>query len=187
MVEDLYLKAIVDSFSRIQLKVGLKDLKENDIRNHLVYDLENNNNILKPLLDNATLKLTKENTLLISPSETKRTDIEFFISLLGDFVVECKRLGSIDSRYINEGVHRFTNEIYAAKDTEAGMIGFVNSGDIDTICPGMNLKIQLDDSYIDDKGSLPNRCNNFDYSFHTLFKRKSKKEILIHHLFVKLA
>src|ERR1700752_248565 len=84
LVEGLYIPALIESFDRLKLIPGFSGKTENEIRNHLAFDLENNNKILSAFIQHKIVKLTKENTLLLTPEETKRTDIEFFISWFGD-------------------------------------------------------------------------------------------------------
>lgn len=186
LVEELYLSAIVDSFKRIQKIPNINSLIENKIRNHLVYDLENNNQFLQPFLQANILKLTKENTLLLSPMNTKRTDIEFFISIFGDFVVECKNLRSAEQRYVDDGVQRFTNESYSKSDYESSMVGFIVGGNISPIISGLKAKVVKHKSSANCKNLLTKPCLMYQYSFHSEHSRKTQPPILIHHLFVDL-
>jgi hypothetical protein len=185
IIENLYLAAIIDSFERLKTVSGIAGLPENKIRNHLVFDLENDNDLLRPFLETKTLKLTKENTLLLSPNETKRTDFEFFISGHGDFVVECKNLASAEKRYIDKGIKRFTEEYYAKKDDRAAMIGFVISNDINKLITRLNKKVQDESSFIKIP-SLEDLCIGYEYSFHSSHKRLSRADIILYHLFVML-
>lgn len=183
LVENLYQNAIINSFNRLQKIKNIGSLTENTIRNHLAFDLENDNPILRPYLQSKILKLTKENTLLLSAVNTKRTDIEFFISGYGDYVIECKNLSSAEQRYINEGVKRFTNEFYSSDDSEAGMIGFIIGGDISSILGNLENKVKQDGTF----ASTPsNKCNKYIYSFHSTHTRNTKSNIYIHHLFINL-
>ncbi len=184
LVENIYMKAILDSFQRLKAVVGINTFIENKIRNHLAHDLENYNPILKPFLELKVLKLTKENTLLLSPDTTNRTDIELFISGHGDFVIECKNLKSAEQRYINDGLHRFTSGSYATKDSEAGMIGFIVGGSIISIVKGIASKIKADPSYIISVADA--NCNGYIESFHSTHSRAKNDNIYIHHLFVDL-
>lgn len=186
LVENLYLKALIESFTRLRLIPGIGDLIENQIRNQLAYDLENNNNILRPYLQNKIVKLTKENTLLPSPTRSNRTDIEFFISFLGDFVVECKNLSSAEQRYINDGVNRFISGQFSSNDSEAAMIGFIVGGGIPSIKEKLYLKVENESSAEKNYSHSQERCSGYEHSFHSLHTRPNKKKILIHHLFVDL-
>jgi hypothetical protein len=186
LIEGLYIPAIIDSFQRLKNIPQISNLIENKIRNNLVYDLENNNPILKPFLQNNILKLTKENTILISPAITKRTDIEFFISLYGEFVVECKSLRSAEQRYIDEGVARFTSEFYSKNNSEAGMIGFIVNGPMDKIMDGLIMKVQKHQLVLNSNYRLKQNCVSYIHSFHSEHNRITKNSILIHHLLIYL-
>jgi hypothetical protein len=185
LVENLYQRALVESISHIKSVPDINTLIETAIRNHLAYDLENNNTQLRPYLEYKTLKLTKENTLLLSPTQSKRTDIEFFISGFGDFVVECKNLKSADQRYIEEGINRFIQGFYSSRDSEAGMIGFIVGGKITTIIPKMISKINAEPSSVDDIDEQ-GICSDYNSSFHSNHHRANNTQIYIHHLFVDL-
>lgn len=187
LVENLYIKALIDSFQRLQATPGIKSQIENVIRNHLAYDLEKNNSILRPYLQNKILKLTKENTILQSPLVSGRTDIEFFMSFYGDFVVECKNLKSAEQRYITDGVSRFTTEFYSKDDSEAGMIGFIVGGNISSITPNLSIRVEKESTFDKTlKSHLSLKCLAYKDSFHSSHTRPTKGAILIHHLFVAL-
>ena len=185
LVENLYQNAILDSFQRLQAIPGIGSNTENVIRNHLAYDLEKANSILQPYLQKKILKLTKENTILPSSTTTRRTDIEFFMSSYGDFVVECKNLRSADQRYINDGLIRFTNEVYSTEDSEAGMIGFIVGGDIAKIQLNLHNKLKGHGTYLVSP-LASSKCNGYVYSFHSTHKRTTKSAIYIHHLLINL-
>lgn len=185
LVENLYQHAVIDSFPNLQAVVGINRLSENTIRNHLVYYLENSNSILQPYLQKKIIKLTKENTVLHSPTETRRTDIEFFMSGYGDFVIECKNLNSADRRYIDDGLLRFVNEFYSTNDSEAGMIGFIVGGSIAGIESNLLAKIRVESSFVSMCPSFA-KCCTYPYSFHTIHKRQTKPNIYVHHLFIDL-
>lgn len=186
LVEDLYVSSLLDSFQRIKGIPGLNSKTENEIRNYLVFDLENYNKLLSPYLQQKILKLTKENTILLTPEETKRTDIEFFMSGYGDFVAECKNLRSVDQRYIDDGVNRFINELYSKKDSDSAMLGFVISGNISSIIAGLKTRVEKVDSFSKEDNHPDEKCKEYDFSFHSTHKRNSGNPILIHHLFVDL-
>lgn len=186
LVHELYIPSIIDSFGRLRVVDKIDTLIENHIRNHLAFDLENDNSILRPYLEKKLLKLTKENTLLISLEETMRTDIEFFLSEFGDFVIECKKLSSADQRYIHDGLARFSGEFYSKKDEEAGMIGFIYGGAIDNIVTNLKPKVKAHQPGADIDALLKEICCGYKHSFHSRHTRITQPEIFIHHLFVDL-
>jgi hypothetical protein len=186
LVEDIYISSLVESFERLKAVPGIADMTENHIRNHLAFDLENHNTLLYPFFQTKLLKLTKENTLLLSPEETKRTDIEFFISGAGDFVVECKKLQSADQRYISEGINRFVTKVYARSAQEAGLLGFVVGGKCASVMAGLRTRIGNERSFDKEYIHPTKTCGAYKFSFHSLHKRESIAAILLHHLFVDL-
>ena len=178
--ENLYLKAIIDSYGRIEKAIGL----ENNIRDRFVWDFVNTNQITCRLFNDGILQIDLERYHFISQNEKKRTDLTFFISGLGNFTFECKRLFKKNSKneaYINEGLKRFIDSQYSRKDDYAGMLGFVVSGDIATI-----------------RSELLNKCRNANYiandftrqkyaewthSIKTAHSRNGSTDICIYHLF----
>ena len=140
LYENLYLRAIVDSYQRINKSTAL----ENEIRDRFILDLERENELTKDLIHNAILQLDFERQHFVSPSEKRRADIVFFITGIGKFTIECKLLFKESSRnqeYINEGLKRFAEIKYSKDEGYAGMIGFVVSGNIRTITEDLSAKV----------------------------------------------
>lgn len=182
VIECLYLKAILDSYHRIKSIPGRQTFTEYQIRNKIVYDLENNNEFLKYWIDEKIIQLTSESQI-IKEEELYRTDIVFFVSLLGSFVIECKRLRSAEQRYLDDGVRRFVDLEYAQKDQFGCMIGFVVGGNILLINSKLASKVR---EYWYDKNFehlLSIKCANWDTSFQSKHIRKDSSPIHIYHLF----
>jgi len=182
LVEELYLTSIVDSYSRVSLISGIDSLIENQIRDKVYFDLENNNEILKEFIQNKTLKLTNENRI-INETDVFRTDIEFFVSAMGTFVIECKRLSSAEQRYIDDGVARFTSLQYSKHETEAAMLSFIVGGNVASISKNLKDKSSKHEPSDDIALFLDKLCMKHPHSFHSKHKRKSIDPILLHHLF----
>jgi len=182
VVEELYLASIVDSYSRVVLISGIDTLIENQIRDKVYFDLENNNEILKEFIQNKTVKLTNENRI-INEIEVFRTDIEFFVSTIGTFVIECKRLSSAEQRYVDEGVARFTSLQYSGNESEAAMLSFVVGGNVAAISKSLKEKCSKHEPTADIATYLSSLCLKQFHSFHSKHKRKSHDPILLHHLF----
>jgi len=178
--ENLYLKAIIDSYGRIEKSIDL----ENNIRDRFVWDFENTNQITCRLVNDGILQIDLERYHFISQNEKKRTDLTFFISGLGNFTFECKRLFKKTSKneaYIADGLKRFIDSQYSRMNDYAGMLGFVVSGDITTI-----------------RAELLNKCRNVSYipndftsqeydewkhTIKTAHSRNGNTNICIYHLF----
>ncbi|MEK7431670.1 MAG: hypothetical protein AABZ74_00940 [Cyanobacteriota bacterium] len=186
IIRFLYIPAMIDSFNRVKQIPKISSQKENDIRNIFIKDIEYDNELLKDLIDNNIIKLTSEGQIIGENLEINRTDIELFISGVCNFVIECKNLRSADKRYLDEGIKRFIDEIYAKNDNYAGMMGFVVSGTftttttklpnkIENFCPitpkhSINLTLSIDGDYAE---------------FLSKHKCKTTKEISIFHLLLK--
>lgn len=182
LYENLYIKAIVDAYQRINKSAAL----ENEIRDRFILDLEKENEFTKDLIQNEILQLDFERPHFVSPSEKRRTDIVFFISGFGSFTIECKRLfkeSSKNEEYIDEGLKRFIELKYSSKESYAGMIGFIISGDILTITSDLNEKVKDCFFVLRQSNFLSKRCVNWKYSFQSKHNRINNTKIHIYHLF----
>jgi len=182
LYENLYLKAITDSYRRVKKSIAL----ENEIRDRFIRDLENENQLTKRLIQNNILQLDFERPHFVSETEKRRTDIVFFISGFGNFIVECKRLHKEtgkNSEYIEAGLKRFIEIKYSEKEGHAGMIGFIVSGDISTITSSLNTKVK-DFFFVPTQHALLKKsCAGWKYSFQSTHNRINNTRIHIYHLF----
>lgn len=196
IIESIYLKALIDSYDRIKLIKDINTYIENKIRNEIIKDFENKNDIIKYWIDLKIISLSSEKQI-IKENDIKRTDIEFFISEYGTFVIECKRLKSTEQRYIKgrfdekekkykeDGIERFTNSIYAKEDEFAGMIGFIVGGDMNTIVKNLKDRVKNFKYSNDNYDLLDLKCAGWETSFQSKhFKNNDKiKTIHLYHLF----
>ncbi len=176
LIENCYLKAIVDSYQRVDKNISI----ENDIRDRFVHDFYHVSPILKKWLQLKILHVNWERWVFKNENDLGRADLSFELSGL-DFIVECKRLKDARLEYVNNGVKRFVDLEYAKGDTYAGMLGFIISGEMEIIY-----------------GKLQNKCKAFNYSendfckqgfdgwknaFKSCHNRTDNSEIKIYHLF----
>lgn len=177
VIEKLYIQSLHDTYQRINKNTGL----ENEIRDRFIKDFYFDNPLLKNWINLGILKLNWEGQLFKTKEQTGRTDIEFFISGLGSFVVECKRLKSASSQYINEGLHRFINKDYSENESYAGMMGFVVEGDIKSICFSLETKCR-NENYCEND-FVNTKTKIIENSFFTSHNRKNTNAINIYHMF----
>ncbi len=178
LFENLYLKAFIDSYRRIERGTVL----EEKIRDQFVYDLEWANPLTKHLIQEQILILTWERWLNLSDTEKRRADISFSISGV-EFIIECKCLKYADINYVDGGVKRFVELKYSKNDTHAGMIGFVIDGDIDKIVTNLKPKIEgfcFSQGY---ETLLKKRSLAWKESFQSRHQRSDKTTIHLYHLF----
>lgn len=104
------------------------------------------------------------------------------------YTFECKRLDHKKKNplYITEGIKRFVTNSYAAAMPRAGMIGFVEAGDIETIKKDINRRLR--DISQKDK-FLTTRFlqffsveENFKYSYFSRHHRIENSQIDLYHL-----
>lgn len=181
MLENVYLRALIDAFSRIP-----KELRtEEKIRDALLRDLENENPLTKEVIAKKYLFVTLEKWKQISEKEKSRADIVF--STMGlEFVIECKRLKSAETAYIEEGLRRFIELKYAEKDDFAGMLGFIVAGNPEKIVQNLKNKVKDFHPTTDIENWLAKQCADHHLSFQSKHLRNNEKTIHIFHLFFDL-
>ena len=181
LIENLFLKSLIDSFSRVKNIENIYNISENKIRNEFQFDLTYINKLTKQIIENGLITFTAENQIINYESEVKRTDIQFIITGLVTYVVECKKLKGISkAQYIDSGINRFIENIYISKNEEyAGMCSFIVSKDVKHIISGTKERVKqynfvsLNDNLICD----------FENSFSSTHKKVDGYNIQIHHLF----
>jgi hypothetical protein len=176
LIENLFIKSINDTYNRIDKNIGI----ENDIRDRFIYDFYYKSNMLKGLINRNILFVNWERWVFKNEDDLGRTDLSFAISGI-EFMVECKRLKSANSQYINEGLHRFINKDYSENESYAGIMGFVVEGDIQNICFSLETKCKRE-SYCEND-FVKKKTYNAENSFITSHKRNKIENINIYHLF----
>ncbi len=185
VIEQFYLRVIVDSYTRVRQIQGIQELSENKIRNQFVFDIQHKNPLFMPF--NKTVKPISENQI-VTEQELLRSDIEFFISQYGAYVIECKKLKSAEKRYLTDGkgkggIERFTNLDYAADEEAAGMLGFIVKGEAGQIVRNLKQKIAAFCSARDNAFVLQHKCAEYELSFQSKHIRTNHTEIHLYHLF----
>ena len=178
---NLYLKAIIESYKFIDKSVA----DENKIRDRFYWDLTERNPILKDYLEKSTIKIGFEEWKMVSDVKKSRVDLTFYISCFGNFEFECKCFTGKQTKkgqYLSNGLIRFVDLRYAKKESVAGMIGFVVSGDTDAIFDS-NIKNAEDFYSTNPKQSPQNPIDTYwKHGFISFHERTDKSEIKIYHL-----
>lgn len=180
LVENLYLKSIVDSYQRVDKAIHT----ENDIRDRFIYDFYHNSVLLKGLIQTNILYVNWEKWVFKNDQDLGRTDLSFGISGF-EYVVECKRLKSVSQQYIKEGLYRFINNEYSKNESYSGMIGFVIEGDISKIKDGLKDKC-INEKFVDTSYSKES-LDEWNHNFKTTHKREDNSNINIQHLFFEFS
>ncbi|HZK93577.1 MAG TPA: hypothetical protein VFC67_05170 [Prolixibacteraceae bacterium] len=178
LIENLYLKAITDTYARIDKTYGI----ENEIRDRFVHDFHYKSPFLMKLIQANIIYVNWERWVFKNEDDLGRADLSFGISGL-EFIVECKRLKNASQKYIDEGLSRFINQDYSANETYAGMLGFVISGEIEKISIGILRKCETE-KYIQNTFTQQ-KYSDLAYSLKTAHIRKDNSSINIYHLFLK--
>jgi len=176
LIENLYLKAIVDSYHRIDKSIGI----ENDIRDRFVHDFYNTSPLLMKWIQSNIIYVNWERWVFKSDIDLGRADLSFAISGL-EFILECKRLKNASQKYIDEGLYRFLNNEYSANESCSAMLGFVIDGNIEDIRLEILKKCVKEKSIQD--GFSQQKYTDWEYSFKTTHSRKNNSEINVYHLF----
>ena len=193
LVEGLFLQATVDAHQRIKLKPSIKSMIENDIRNLFIEDFKVSNSPLNSYIQNKVITLTSENQAN-TKSLIQRTDIEFHSNIHQiQFVIECKRLSSAETRYVQgstkngkyeiDGLEKFLHFNYAENDEIAGMVGFVVSGDVVKITNGLRQKIAVFHPASTMSQHINLQSIGWDNSFQSAHLKTDRTELLVYHLF----
>ena len=179
LIENLYLKSLINAYPKVLKVENIQNLDENNIRDKFQKILCFNSGKLSELLNSNFIFLGVENQIIKQTGKRKRTDIEFNIPKL-KYVVECKRLKGVSkAQYIDSGISRFINHEYIGEfDKYAGMCSFVIDGDIENIIKGTKKRVA---NYHNIKIDNKTLCN-FEFSFSSIHTKVDKKELLIHHL-----
>ncbi|GAB1345911.1 hypothetical protein [Cloacibacterium normanense] len=158
---------------------------ENKIKNRLYKDYLNNQNIRNKLELNDFLFRTESATVNDNYDEQGYSDIEI-IDLKGSltsteayYIIECKRLddenphhkGSLNNKYISEGINRFIEEKYPTHHNVNGMIAFV----VKSIDIGINC------NHFKDLKEHP-FIKGLDFSYRSNHCTTSGKKITLYHL-----
>lgn len=194
LIEDLYLMAIIEAYKWIKIHDRVDGLLENEIRNKVTRNFKHHNSLLKEHINNYTIVLTKENEAY-TRDETQRTDIELISpGHENKFVVECKRLTSAETRYVNgttdkdgiykiDGMEKFLELIYSESDDYAGMIGFIIKGNSGRIVNSLKPKVK-DFCPSDEIDQFINqKCADWELSFQSTHIRINKTKIHLYHVF----
>ena len=183
--EKIYFRSIIDSYSQIDKSSG----KENKIRDRIVWHLQEKHPFTSPLFQNEIIHIFPEVVSFDSETKTSRADICFVWDIkYGRFIVECKRLYQQPSKnkpYLEDGLIRFIDLRYARTNQLTGMIGFVISGDIDTIFNETAQNTKNFHPTNPKKPILTPTNNNWKYSFTSFHERTDKTEITVYHIILE--
>ena len=193
LIENLFLKATVDAHHRIKLNPNVKSMIENDIRNLFIEDFKYFNSPLSDYIQNRTISFSSENQAN-TKSLTQRTDIELDSNIHNvKFVIECKKLSSAETRYVQgtikngnyeiDGLEKFIHINYAENDKVAAMVGFVVSGNVAKITVGLQKKVVNFHPASTMNNHINLQCIGWDNSFQSTHLKMDKTELLLYHLF----
>lgn len=176
LIENLYLKAIVDSYNRIDKRIGI----ENDIRDRFIHDFYNVSPLLKKWIQLNIIFVDWERWVFKNETDLGRADLSFAISGL-EFIVECKRLKNASQLYIDEGLKRFINNEYSKNESTSAMLGFIIKGNIADIKIGLLRKCETE-NYIENEFNQQ-KYSDWKHCFKTTHSRKDNTDINLYHLF----
>ena len=196
LIEQLYLAAIVDAYSRIRIIPGIGGLKENKIRNEVVRDFHFNNPVISSYFQSKIIYLAAENQANTSTLE-QRTDLEIHSGHhQHNFVIECKNLTHAETRYVHgrikdgiykhEGLEKFIDLAYAETDNEGAMLSFIVSGTPTSIVSTLNKKVQKFRPSSDCVHLSTQNCIGWSLSFQSSHICSNGKIFRLYHLFYEL-
>lgn len=181
IIEELFLRAILDSFDRMEIETVLEEA----IRDALVRDLEVENAYTKDYLADNFFFLSFEHWENVSETERSRSDMVLFTTGLA-FVIECKVLRFADAKYIEEGIKRFVEMKYSKTSNFAGMLGFIVKGKPESIIKNLKKKIKQFHLLPESEHLLEETILDYPLSFQSKHLRENQTPIHIYHLFLDL-
>lgn len=184
-IKKLFIPSLIDSCSRVEKIRNISEYTEPNIRNEFQYDLIYRNILTKNLIKDNLITLGCENQIINKEKEIMRTDIQFVINGIINYVIECKKLENANkSQYIDKGLSRFIENRYiGANEKYAGMCSFIVGGvKISDIIENIQKKI-IEYNF---KRIIKKNICNLKYSFSSLHSKIDENDIFIHHLFFKL-
>ena len=196
LIEQLYLAAMVNAYSRICTIPGIGGLKENKIRNEVVRDFKDNNPVISSYFQNKIIYLAAENQANTATLE-QRTDLEIHSGHhQHNFVIECKNLTHAETRYVqgrtknggyqHDGLEKFIDLTYAKTDNEGAMLSFIVSGTPTSIVSTLNQKVQVFHPSPDCLHLSNQYCIDWSLSFQSSHICSNEKVFRLYHLFYDL-
>lgn len=181
---DNYIRLIIKAYQSIPIESHRIIKKEEDRRTELVEHmrcLKHEFHINSPIVYEAGEK-------------TKRMDICCYLNYLKeDYYIcfECKRFlkneitnSYIERKYYGEGIKRFEDGEYSRNMPQAGMVAFLESGNIDKLKE--TLKRKIPSKTIDKKIEDISLEYSFFYIFRTVHKRVMGQSLSLHHILLDL-
>ena len=193
LVEGLFLRAIIDAYHRVKFNPEVKSMNENDIRNLFIEDFKQSNAPLNKYIQNNVIVIASENQAN-TKSLVQRTDIELHSSIHQiHFVIECKRLSSAETRYIQgttkngkyeiDGLEKFLDLQYAENESKAAMVGFVVNGNIIKITKSLKQKVAIFNPDKKMNTYIDLQCIGWENSFQSLHLKRDSSSLSLYHLF----
>jgi hypothetical protein len=185
------LSHVITSYKQMLIDNVSLTNDENKIRDVLLYsylkkpDFKNKNDMNDFLFDKELEEGKGRIDIRVTPLNT-------FISDDAYYIIECKRLNSINTsgksglngQYISEGVCRFVSQKYSSYYQTNGMIGFiVDDLDINKNIVTLNtlLSSQFPEAYTVKEISKRDIANGFNFSYYSTHT-SNKNELLLYHL-----
>jgi hypothetical protein len=185
LIEELYLKAIIDSYQRIKQISGIGKMSENEIRNKFIEDFKFYNEKLVQYISNKT----------VTKNEIYKSDMEFITAIPENkFVVECKILNAAQQRYLQgkndkngvyhpDGIERYVELVYAKDDDFAGMMSFIVKGNPEKIVERLKSRVKKFYPSENAENLINEKCVGWELSFQSKHLRKDETVIHLYHLF----
>jgi hypothetical protein len=196
LIEQLYLGAIVDAYPRIRAIPGIKNLKENAIRNEVVRDFKFNNPVISDYFQSKIISIAAENQANTATLQ-QRTDLEISSNIHQHlFVLECKNLDSAETRYVHgrtvnntyqhDGLEKFIDLTYGETDDEGAMFSFIVGGSPAAIVNSLKQKVQTFHPSPDCVHLSNQQCIGWSLSFQSSHICVNNKVFHLYHLFYDL-
>ena len=189
IIEGLYIPSIIRAYDYVRTTTtkNLRELKENDLRDELMIIFQDKYQFLGKY--RKYVNVSSEQTKVIIK---KRTDLEFFVSHFGSFIVECKQFEDYDLSYIKgknkngvydqNGLERFISCVYVTgEDKYAGMLGFYKNDTPAELIANLQIKIKKYFPKTHFPNFQPEQFSHYPHSFLSYHPREDETEITVYH------
>lgn len=183
LIYNLILKPIYEAYEKlIEDDDSVSENNENTISQKIVWYI-NNKTSISNLINRGTITLILRQKIPVTVDELYEPDIEFKLATRLFMEIEAKRIYEKNKwsirEYLDEnGLDRFLEEKYSVNRDYAGMLGYVQKGNIEKVYEDCKTKI-VGKSFIE-----LSEIQTIRSCFFSRHNKVSGQEIQIYHLFL---
>lgn len=183
-IKNYVLTPITEAYDKVKSGSKIVTDKEDDITKKIVWYIKKESSITK-LIEKRSIRVIMRSKEHVTIDELNEPDIQFLLDTKLWIVIEAKKMyignNWTSSEYTGErGLNRFLTDYYPSEDNVAGMLGYVQNGDLKKIL--INVKEGLSSKSFKSSRAVEN-INN---CFVTIHCKNNGHDIKLYHLFLYL-